>query len=129
MRVLIVDDNPAYLAACSTVFAGDGHEVVACESFDEGRRWLARAEFDALIADVRLGAYNGLHLITVAPRRMIRIAMSVVLDAVLRRDAEREGARYVLKPNDCATLSALLAPHAFLHEQNGQDGRMAASSQ
>src|SRR5688500_7175377 len=97
MRVLIIDDDAAYLSACSTILSGDGHQVVACANFDEGRRRLAQDTFDALIADVRLGAYNGLHLITLAAPSMIKIAVSAFLDTVIRRDAEQAGARFVVK--------------------------------
>jgi DNA-binding NtrC family response regulator len=110
MRVLIIDDDAAYLSACSSILSGDGHDVVACANFDEGRRRLAHDTFDALIADVRLGAYNGLHLITLAAPSMIKIVVSAFLDTVIRRDAEQAGARFVVKPNDCASVSALLLP-------------------
>jgi DNA-binding NtrC family response regulator len=108
--VLIIDDDAAYLSACSTILSGDGHQVVACANFDEGRRRLAQDTFDALIADVRLGAYNGLHLITLAAPSMIKSAVSAFLDTVIRRDAEQAGARFVVKPSDSASVSALLTP-------------------
>ena len=109
MRVLIIDDDQEYLSLCTIILREDGHEVVPCNHFDEARRRLAREQFDALIADVRLGDYNGLHLITLAPpSTTTKIAMSSVLDLVIRRDAEQAGARFVLKPTDCASMSALL---------------------
>jgi DNA-binding response OmpR family regulator len=111
MRVLIIDDDEAYLSACTTILHDDGHDVIACNTFSEGRRRLAQEEFDALIADVRLGAYNGLHLITLAAPSMVKIAMSAFVDGVLRHDAEQAGARFVLKPADCASVSALLPQH------------------
>ena len=110
MRVLIIDDDQEYLSLCAIILRDDGHDVVACSHFQEGRRRLAQEHFDALIADVRLGAYNGLHLITLAAPSMTKIVLSAVHDAVIRRDAEQAGARFVLKPWDCASLSALL-PH------------------
>jgi DNA-binding response OmpR family regulator len=108
MRVLVVDDSPAYLAACIAVLTQDGHDVVAARSFEEGRRSLAEDQFDVLIADVRLGPYNGLHLITLAPATTIKLVISAFLDRVLRRDAEQLGARFVVKPSNVAALSALL---------------------
>src|SRR4051812_16310092 len=108
MRVLLVDDDAAYLSACAFILRADGHDVVTCSDFDEGRRRLAQDDFDALITDVRLDAYNGLHLIALAARSMITIALSAFHDAVIRRDAEQAGARFVVKPADCASISALL---------------------
>ena len=109
MRVLMVDDDVAYLSACATILREDCHDVVTCSDFSEGRRRLAEDHFDALITDVRLGAYNGLHLIALAPPSMIKIALSAFHDPVIRRDAEQAGARFVVKPADCASVSALLA--------------------
>lgn len=109
MRVLFVDDDPAYLSACAMILTADGHAVIACAGFNEGRRRLAEDHFDALITDVRLGAYNGLHLVVLAAPSTIKIALSAFPDSVIRREAEQAGARFVVKPSDCATVSALLA--------------------
>jgi DNA-binding response OmpR family regulator len=109
MRVLMIDDDEHYLGLCTIILRGDGHDVTACSDFNEGRRLLVDGHFEALIADVRLGAYNGLHLIAIAPPSIIRIALSAFLDPVIRRDAEQAGARFVVKPADCASVSALLS--------------------
>src|ERR687898_761451 len=109
MRVLLVDDDAAYLSACATIQSMDGHHVVTCPDFNEGRRQLADGHFDALITDVRLGPYNGLHLITLAAPSMVKIALSAFLDPVIRRDAEQAGARFLVKPTNCASISALLS--------------------
>ena len=110
MRVLMVDDDESYLSACAMILRATAcHDVVTCSDFNEGRRRLAADHFDALIADVRLGAYNGLHLIALAPPSMLKIALTAFLDPVLCRDAEQAGARFVVKPADCASVSALLS--------------------
>jgi DNA-binding response OmpR family regulator len=110
MRVLMIDDDREYLSLCTIIFRDDGHDVTACSDFNEGRRLLAADHFEALIADVRLGAYNGLHLIALAaPSSMIKIALSAFLDPVIRRDAEQAGARFLVKPTDCASISALIS--------------------
>jgi DNA-binding NtrC family response regulator len=107
-RVLMVDDDQEYLGFCAIILRDDGHDVTACSNFSEGRRLLAADHFDALIADVRLGDYNGLHLIALAAPSMIKIAFSAFVDPVIRRDAEQAGALFLLKPADCASISALL---------------------
>ena len=58
---------------------------------------------------MRLGAYNGLHLITFAAPSTIKIAVSAFRDAVISREAEQAGARFVLNLTDCAAVSALLS--------------------
>jgi DNA-binding NtrC family response regulator len=107
-RVLMVDDDQEYLGFCAIILRDDGHNVTACSNFTEGRRLLEADHFDALIADVRLGEYNGLHLIALAAPSMIKIAFSAFVDPVIRRDAEQAGALFLLKPADCASISALL---------------------
>jgi DNA-binding NtrC family response regulator len=121
MRVVLIDDDAGYLSACAAILRQDRHDVVACSDFNEGRRQLKENHCDALITDVRLGAYNGLHLIVLAAPSMIKIALSAFPDPVIQREAEQAGARFVVKPADCASLSALLA-------QAG-DGTAAAQSQ
>ena len=39
---------------------------------------------------------------------MTKIALSAFLDPVIQRDAEQAGARFVVKPTETASVSALL---------------------
>jgi two-component system response regulator YesN len=66
---------------------------------------------DALITDVRLGAFNGLQLAVMA--RDIQPNIQVIVfsgfdDPVLRADAERIGATYLVKPVPSSYLIQLL---------------------
>ena len=36
MRVLMIDDDEAYLGLCTIIFRDDGHDVTACSDFIEG---------------------------------------------------------------------------------------------
>ena len=112
MRVLVVDDDMAYLAACAAVLGAHGHDVTAAGSFADGRRLLTDAAIDLLIVDVRLGPYNGLHLLAIAPPATAKIAMSAFADRVLQREAEQFGGRFVEKPGDYASLTAMLTSAA-----------------
>jgi DNA-binding response OmpR family regulator len=123
MRVLIVDDDSGYLTACAAVLRASGHDVTAAGTFVEGRRLLARQSIDLLIVDVRLGAYNGLHLLALAPPATLKIAMSAFADRVLQRETEQFGGRFVEKPGDYASLIAVLT--AAAHEQSSPAGERA----
>jgi hypothetical protein len=58
--------------------------------------------------DVRLGAYNELHLIALGGPWITKIAMSAFLDPVIRRDAEQAGARFNRETDGlCVHLSAV----------------------
>jgi DNA-binding response OmpR family regulator len=100
-KILIVDDDPSLLEALERSFIEAGEDVVAHGSFEDARHALATTKFDALVTDVRLGAFNGLQLAVIArdtdPSTRI-IVFSGFDDPVLREEAEHLGALYVVKP-------------------------------
>ncbi len=63
---------------------------------------------DLLLADVRLGPYNGLQLLVTSPRRVPTIIMTGFPDPVLEADARHLGAQFVLKPVAPAALLSLI---------------------
>jgi DNA-binding response OmpR family regulator len=110
-KVLIVDDDVSLLEAVRRGFEDAGLEVTACSAFEEGRRALRSQRYDALITDVRLGAFNGLQLAVVARLDYPDIRLIVFSgfdDPVLRAEAEHAGARYVVKPVQVAELISML---------------------
>ncbi len=87
--------------------------MVACDSFERARQTLKDQPFDALITDVRLGAFNGLQLAVMARDmypKMRLIVFSGFDDPVLRADAEQIGATYLVKPVVSGELLKLLDP-------------------
>ena len=110
-KVLIVDDDAALLDAVRRGFEDAGADVTACSVFEDARRALRSQRFDALITDVRLGAFNGLQLAVVARTDSPDIKLIVFSgydDPVLRAEAEHAGAQYVVKPVQVADLIRLL---------------------
>jgi DNA-binding response OmpR family regulator len=110
-KVLVVDDDTVLLDAVRRGFEAVGTDVTACDGFEQARRALRAQRFDALITDVRLGAFNGVQLAVIA--RMAWPDIRVVVfsgydDAVLRSEAEHAGARYVVKPVQVVQLMGLL---------------------
>ena len=100
-RVLVVDDEPALLDAVRYAFERAGLEVVACRSFEDARARILAEDFDALVTDVRLGAFNGLQLAVIARNRLPKLAIVVFSgfdDPVLREEASGLGAAYLVKP-------------------------------
>ena len=111
-RVLIVDDERALLDAMKTAFERAGLEVAACRTFEEARERLLNEHFDVMVTDVRLGAFNGLQLAVIArdkDREMGIIVFSGFDDPVLRGEAARLGASYVVKPVSSEQLLELMA--------------------
>jgi DNA-binding NtrC family response regulator len=111
MRILIVDDDVSLLDAMQRALRDSMRTVVACDSFEKARQMLKDQTFDALITDVRLGAFNGLQLAVMARDmypEMSLIVFSGFDDPVLRADAEQIGASYLVKPVGSADIIKLL---------------------
>jgi len=111
LRLLIVDDDVSLLDAMQRALRDSLRTVVACDSFEKARQVLKDQSFDALITDVRLGAFNGLQLAVMARDMypdMRLIVFSGFDDPVLRADAEQIGAAYLVKPVASHELLKLL---------------------
>ena len=107
-RVLIVDDDEVYLDGMKELLEEAGYEVLLASSFDDGKHELREHSPDLLIIDVRLGAFNGLQLISTGEVRIPAIVVTGFDDRVLRADAGGFGASYVVKPIAPAALLALI---------------------
>jgi DNA-binding NtrC family response regulator len=65
-QILIVSADNRHLAAMLDVFDTAGYETAGASTFEDARRALARHSPDLIIADERLGNFNGLHVIMTA---------------------------------------------------------------
>ena len=119
-KILIVDDDASLLEALERSFLEAGQDVRAYSKFEEARRVLQSTRFDALITDVRLGAFNGLQLAVIGRDTypdMRLIVFSGFDDPVLRTEAEHVGATYIVKPVTGAQLLQIL------QKENATGGR------
>ena len=65
-RVLLIDDDISILRAGAAWLREAGYEPTVLSDFEQARTALDTTPFDALIAGVRLGAFNGIHLVMLA---------------------------------------------------------------
>ena len=105
--LLLVDDDLSRLGALSRFLADSGFQVVPCSTFEDAKREIGTLRPDILVTDVRLGAFNGLQLALLA--RDVRQDVRVVVfsgydDPVLKEEARRIGASYLVKPVSGHTL-------------------------
>jgi DNA-binding response OmpR family regulator len=107
-KILVVDDNEAACRGLAEFLERSGFDVVCAGSFNEGRAALKEEEPDVLIADVRLGEFNGLQLLATAPRSMPAIVVTGYPDPVIEADARGMGAEYLVKPIMPGALAALV---------------------
>lgn len=100
--ILVVDDDAAALAGMVELLRTAGYQTTGSRSFDEAVQALSGSQPDLLIADVRLGDYNGLHIIhrsRASHPRMASIVISGHPDPAMEREALDAGAAaFLLKP-------------------------------
>jgi len=104
-RILLVEDDDPTREGMTALLEHAGYTVRSASVFVDGRRLLAEDPPDLLIADVRLGRYNGLQLVATSSRGVPSIMVTGFPDSALRAEALKLGAHYITKP---------IAPEAFL---------------
>jgi len=108
--ILVVDDDREWLDGAVELLASAGHDSRGCSTFDEALQILNTSQPDLLIADIRLGEFNGLFLLLHTRETHTRMASLVVsgyADPVLEREARRYGAAdFLVKPIDPQALLA-----------------------
>jgi DNA-binding response OmpR family regulator len=129
LKVLIVDADPMARHALASALQRGGCEVLEATSFDQGKRLLASESPAVLIADVRLGQFNGLQLLlrAKADREDIKVVItSVLADTVLEGDTRRFGGTFLVKPLKPAEILRLLRPVTEgVHSPESVDRRVA----
>jgi DNA-binding response OmpR family regulator len=117
-RALVVDPNPADRASAAHWLLELGYDVRQAADFAHARA-LLDVPPAAIVTALRLGAYNGFHLIIVARSGGHRVAAVVVTehdDSATRAEAARLRVGYVVKPLTRESLGAILG-------ESGQIGR------
>jgi DNA-binding response OmpR family regulator len=107
-QVLLVGRFGGVASALVTALAGAGYQTVVASDFGEAKALLA-ARPSLLITEIKLGAYNGLHL---AIRARALGTPALVIgdpDPVLEADAKRQRALYVTPPVDPQRVLSLVS--------------------
>jgi FixJ family two-component response regulator len=104
-RVLIVDDDREVIDTMRDILEAEGFQTLGATTFDDGRRLLdTEPRPHVLIADVRLGRYNGLQLVLSRHASTAAIVISGHWDRTIEDEARRLGAIFLLKPVPSARL-------------------------
>jgi DNA-binding NtrC family response regulator len=90
-RALVVEPDGTRLLMLQQAIR-DVVRVDACADFGSARTQLFRDPPDMIVANLRLGAYNGLHLVHIAPPSTRSIVYMDREDPLLLREAQRAGA-------------------------------------
>jgi DNA-binding NtrC family response regulator len=113
-QIFVVSNDNADLTAMLGVFASAGYSATGATTFEEAQRRLANESPDLVIADERLGAFNGLHVLLTAraARPETRgIITTPVANRGLEADARSLNVTCMVKPR---TASEWLGPISSL---------------
>ena len=101
LSILVVSASAEDLLSTGSALRSAGYHVTEASEFHSARRWLENDPPDALITAIKLGAYNGLHLVVRAHGAHPNIACILTNDSpdpVLQAEAEKQHATYLTHP-------------------------------
>jgi DNA-binding response OmpR family regulator len=111
---VVVEDDQVALNGLAVWLDGEGFAVLACPTFAEARAQLTRRRVTALLTDIRLAEFNGLHLVQLArtlhPGACL-VVFSGYADDGLQHEAQAAGAAWFQKPIDLHALREHLLSH------------------
>jgi DNA-binding NtrC family response regulator len=132
--ILVVDANGSTLVRTVHQLAKAGYDVVGVDNFGDAKARLETAPPDLLITGVRLGPFNGLHLIVRSRGQLPEMATILTHDSddpVLVGEALSNDARFLLQPCGSDVLlqtvqtslvaRSLAAPSGRLDEKDSTD--------
>jgi DNA-binding NtrC family response regulator len=101
--VLVVEADPDDLVQTVSLLRSAGYNTITAPSFEQGSAMLRTTHPDLIVTGLRLGAYNGLHL--VLRGRMTQPEVPAIVttrhpDPVLAQETEQMKAVYLLRPLD-----------------------------
>jgi DNA-binding response OmpR family regulator len=122
VKALIVDSDINAIHAIGKVLRQRGYGILEATTFDEAKRLWTAEHPPILIADVRLGQFNGLQLLLRARADrpdVIAIITSTVADKVLEADTLRFGGTFLVKPIAAEQVIELVQSMRASHSVEG----------
>jgi len=107
-KVLIVDDDEPTRAGLAMRLRDAGYDTLTAGSVPAAIKLLSENPPDLLLVDIRLDAYNGLHVVAMRPQPIPAIVMTGFADSAIEADARRLGAEFLLKPVSPNVLRTLI---------------------
>jgi DNA-binding response OmpR family regulator len=111
-QILVVSNDRGGLADMLSVLNAAGYSASGASTFEEAKRFLADRSPDLVIADERLGAFNGLHIIMRARAEHPHVSAIVttpVRNRGLEADARDLDIECMVKPQNPAEWLAPLS--------------------
>jgi DNA-binding NtrC family response regulator len=102
-RIFVVSADDSHRSRLMDVLSGAGYRTSGAATFAEAKQVLGSSSADLVIAEERLGAFNGLHVIVLgrAHRPDLKaIVMTAQKDAALETDARRLNVDCMVESSD-----------------------------
>jgi DNA-binding response OmpR family regulator len=116
-KILILEDDPLVARVYEKALRHGGNEVTVCTKFEDARQHLRQVQPDAVLTDIRVGAYNGLQLAhlfrTYSPNGKV-VVVTGYDDKVLRNEVADLNGEYILKPVTVTQLQSAFAANQQL---------------
>ena len=126
VKVLVVDSDVKSVRELGAALRQRGWEPLEATSFEEGKRlWLAERPL-MLVADVRLGQFNGLQLLLRARADRPDVVAFITCsfpDKVLEAETRRFGGTFLVKPLAPEEIITVLGAPRALPTQSIEDRR------
>jgi DNA-binding NtrC family response regulator len=128
---LIVDLDPALLSTIAAIVETHGYQCISTADFAEARRCLRESAFGVLVTNLRLGAFNGIHLAYLT--RIAHPGARILVyarehDRMLAAETQAAGAFYARQEYVSFSLPAFLRaslPDKDRRNVDGSDRRAA----
>jgi DNA-binding response OmpR family regulator len=111
-RILVVEPDADLRTRQAVALSRAGHRVTGAASFESARQALKSEAPDVLITAVRLGAFNGLHLIMrarAAHPTLVAILTAHAADPILEAEGRSHGAVFFADASDTTRLIDLIS--------------------
>ena len=115
MKILLVDDEQALLAAIQRTLVHQGHEVEATNDPAQGVKMAESGDYDFALVDFMMPLHNGIWFMKNArlPKKTKVLLMTAHVDRDVINDMFKLGVRgYLIKPIDQDDLAHHLAFHS-----------------
>jgi DNA-binding response OmpR family regulator len=108
-RILIIEDNPDFVAFVRAVLELNGHTVTHTSSLHDGIALTQQAPYpDLVLLDLDLPDGSGLNFFKQVTSDVNVLAMTASTEADLARQLQALGARYLIKPVSARDLFSVV---------------------
>ena len=120
-RVLVLEDDENALAGIVELLTESGYDVTGASAYEDAKRILSDTTYDLFVTDIRLRAYNGIHLVKKVREESPDTAIIIMTgydEPLMQLEASRYSARFLKKPiKSSELLDAVRSSVSYLRRE------------